>query len=706
MRTPNPFPLKLADLTVRRSRSDAEARSILRSLHQDHGAVFCVVGIESPHEEIREKLFLMCAQHIEHVAHTVRNDQNPARAFEHMLARLNDDFARLGPELELKKEKCHAIFAVCAKNQLFLSGFGNLLALFLHKTADRRFSIYELHTQLGEETGTWEKPCSVVLDGELSEGDVFYVATHIPPNLLSAATLQDILVTLPAKGALERLEGFIPPAMPFAGVAIQVSSKERVTNLRVNPLGSLDMLQKTQERTAEVLGERAVQKKETPLPAQPSWMGRTDAQALLARTGEITGKGIRKIGKTTAYLLGNLVALIKKSFAKKGGRGGRETSQNNAFAKALSQATASPLALILLIGTLMLATGGGLYLYRNSAAQENQMQEFSTNIQKVEEYIAQAEGSLIYNNTAGATQAIQAAETLLAQTTAKNTEQEAKYNSTREKIGLLQEKSQGITRVSPTLLGTLPHAKEGAAGAGATSAYLFTPEREVFRFNGLNAAWELQPVTAGVVAAPKIAATENESSALIIDSTNRLARYTSTTQTLNPLVSGVDGLKSAEDLFLYNGTLYVLVATDQQIVRMRPQGDGYEAGTPWITARSNDLTDAKALAIDGSIYVLTKDNVRVFFSGKEQSWKLGQLNTPLNNPVDIFTTPESEELTILDPQNNRILVVNKTNGAIVAQYVSKDFAQGIALSVDETTNTLSVLTKNALYQFTPNHLVR
>ncbi|NBS69674.1 hypothetical protein EBT31_12295 [bacterium] len=334
------------------------------------------------------------------------------------------------------------------------------------------------------------------------------------------------------------------------------------------------------------------------------------------------------------------------------------------------------------------------------------MQEFSTNIQKVEEYIAQAEGSLIYNNTAGATQAIQAAETLLAQTTAKNTEQEAIYNSTREKIGLLQEKSQGITRVSPTLLGTLPQAKEGAAGAGATSAYLFTPEREVFRFNGLNAAWELQPVTAGVVAAPKIAATENESSTLIIDSTNRLARYTSTTQTLNPLVSGVDGLKSAEDLFLYNGTLYVLVATDQQIVRMRPQGDGYEAGTPWITARSNDLTDAKALAIDGSIYVLTKDNVRVFFSGKEQSWTLGQLNTPLNNPVDIFTAPESEELTILDPQNNRILVVNKTNGAIVAQYVSKDFAQGIALSVDETTNTLSVLTKNALYQFTPNHLIR
>lgn len=705
MRTPNTLPLKLADLTVRRSRIDAEARSILRGLKQDHGAVFCVAGIESPNEEARERIFLMCAQHTEHLAQTIRDDNNPARAFEHMLARVNDDFARLGPELELRKEKCHAIFAVCAKNQLFLSGFGNLLALFLHKTADRRFSIYELHTQLGDTTTTWEKPCGVVLDGELHEGDVFYVATHIPSTMLSAAALQDILVTLPAKGALERLEGFIPPAMPFAGVAIQVSNHEqRTSSLRVNPLGSLDVLQKTQERTADVLGERMPQKKET--GAQAAWMGRTDAKAFLARTGAILFTGIKAATRGIARLIKSAFLFLKKRFGKQKAHHEKKSKDLSAFTRKLSQATASPLIIVVIIGAVVLALGGGIYLYSASSAQQEQNETFSQNIQQINTSIAQAEGSLIYNNIAGATQSLQAAQTTLAQTTATTDEQKATLATTTEKVTTLLEKSQGITRVNPAALATLQDGKQGTTGSAATSTYLFSAGLEIFRFNGLTAAWEPQAATLGVVASPKLATTETDTTTLLVDSTNRLARYSQTTQTLNPLVSGVDGLKSTEDIVVYNSALYVLVAADQQIVKMRPQGDGYESGTAWITARSNDLTDARALTIDGSVYVLTSNNVRVFFAGKEQSWTLGTLTTPLNNPVDIFTTPESEDLTILDPQNKRIVVVNKTTGAIVAQYVSESFSQGLTVSVDEVANTMSILTPTSLLQFTPDHLVR
>lgn len=703
MPSPNTLPLKLADLTVRRSRIDAEARSILRGLKQDHGAVFCVAGIESPDEEVRERIFLMCAQHIEHLAQTIRDDNNPARAFEHMLARVNDDFARLGPELELRKEKCHVIFAVCAKNQLFLSGFGNLLALFLHKTADRRFSIYELHTQLGEANTSWEKPCGVVLDGELQEGDVFYVATHIPSTMLSAAALQDILVTLPAKGALERLEGFIPPAMPFAGVAIQVSNHEqRTSNLRVNPLGSLDVLQKTQERTADVLGERMPQKNST----HTAWMGRTDAKAFLARTGGILLTGIKAAMQGIGRASVSVFLFIKKRAGKQKPHRTKEPKDFSAFTRKLSQATASPLIVVMVIGALILAIGGGIYLFSSSSAQQEQNETFTQNIEQVNASIAQAEGSLIYNNIAGATQSLQTAQELLAQTTAETDEQKATLAATTEKVTTLLEKSQGITRVNPAALATLTDGKQGATGSTAASTYLFSTGLEVFRFNGLTAAWEPQTATLGVVASPKLATTETDATTLLIDSTNRLARYSQTTQSLNPLTSGVDGLKSTEDMMVYNTALYVLVAADQQIVKMRPQGDGYELGTPWITARSNDITDARALTIDGSVYVLTSNNVRVFFSGKEQSWTLGTLTTPLNNPVDIFTTPESEDLTILDPQNNRIVVVNKTTGAIVAQYVSDSLSQGLTISVDEVANTISVLTPTSLLQFTPGHLVR
>lgn len=704
MRPPSPLPLKLADLTVRRNRSDAEARSMLRGLHQNHGAVFCVMGIESPEEEVRERLFLMCAQHIEHLAQTIRNDQNPARAFEHMLARVNDDFARLGPELELRKEKCHAIFAVCAKNQLFLSGFGNLLALFLHKTADRRFSIYELHTQLHNENTGWEKACGVVLDGELNEGDVFYVATHIPGSVLSTAALQDILVTLPTKGALERLEGFIPPAMPFAGVAIQVNSHERTSNLRVNPLGSLDVLQKTQERTADVLGERIPQKKESPQSA-PAWMGRTDAKALLVRTGGIVLKGLKKVFTGIASGIIVSIAFAKKKLIGREKRI-RTKKEVTAFTRTLSQATASPLIMVLAIGAIVLALGGGFFLYRQSSQNEAQAETFAENIAQIDAYLAQAEGSLIYNNLSGATQSLQLAQELLQQTTAETEDQQQTYATTSEKVTAMIEKSQGITRVSPTILATLPSDKQGVTGTAGINNYLFSSGLEIFRYSGLTSTWEQQTATLGVVATPKFSTQETDTATLIVDSTNRLARYASATQTLNPITSGTDGLKSTEDIQVYNTALYVLVAADQQIVKMRPQGDGYESGTPWITARSNDITDARALTIDGSVYVLTSNTVRMFFGGKEQTYTLGTLTTPLNNPTDIFTTSESEEITILDPHNNRLIVANKESGTIIAQYVSELLANGITLSVDESANTITVLTPTQILQFTPNHLVR
>ncbi len=644
----------------------------------------------------------MCAQHIEHLAQTIRNDHNPARAFEQMLAHVNEDFARIAPELDIKKEKCHAIFAVCAKNQLFLSGFGNLLAIFLHKTADRRFSIYELHTQLNDEKTTWDKPCSVVLDGELHEGDVFYVATHIPANLLSTAALQDILVTLPAKGALERLEGFIPPAMPFAGVAIQVSSKERVANVRVNPLGSLDMLQKTQDRTAEVLGERTHQKKEGGTLLSPTWMGRTDAKAIMARTGNIAGNALGIILKAIKTLGKTIAEYGKKQINKQK----RVTKKGSSFSKSLSVATASPLAIVLTIGAILATLIGGSLLWKNTQANQDQKELFAKTSSEIKESIAQAEGSLIYNNTQGATQTLQGAQELLKELYAKNTEQETLKKQLEQQVQLLQEKAQGVTRFSPTALASLPEDKKGVTGIIGINTYLLAETGEIYRFNGLENNWEQQSFTSGAVGSPKIASEENNATLLIIDSNGQLVRYNQETQTLNPMVSGVNKQKKPTDLAFYNNTLYVIDAETQQIIRMRPQGDGYEAGTPWITARSNDIQDAKAITIDGNIYVLTKDAVRVFFAGKEQTWNMGELTTPLKNPVDIFTTTESKELSILDPENKRIIVINKENGAIIAQYVSDDLQNAIALHVDEKENTIKILTQSGIMQFTPNHLIQ
>ena len=659
----------------------------------------------------------MCAQHIEHLAQTIRNDQNPARAFEHMLARLNEDFARLGPELELRKEKCHAIFAVCAKNQLFLSGFGNLLALFLHKTADRRFSIYELHTQFSEQIPTWEKMFSAVLDGDLHEGDIFYAATHIPSHILTLSELQDMLVTLPSQGALERLEGFIPPAMPFAGVTAHVMSKESHRAApRVNPIGSLEVLNKTQDRTAEILGERQAGTSGMVAPKKLKWLGRQEPGAIATKVGSFAWQGLQAAVAKTAVLLGNDIKNIAGAVKRRKLRETRHASRHTmpveknktSIGMRLRGATASPLGILLIVGTLALAGVGSFFLFRQNGDEEARATLFAGRVSDVSSHLASAEASLIYKNTDSAkadlATALATFETLSPQTSDEKNQSE----QLRNKITSLQQQIQGLSPVAPETVATLAQNTTTFTSAVkiGSDIYATGADLALYRLNRLEKQWTKEIGTNGIVGTPKTATTESDTAALFIDGTQHLGRINATTKTLNPITSGLDGLASAEDISAYNGTLYALTAKSQQIVKMRPQGDGYEAGTLWITAATSDITSARALTIDGNIYVLTQNNVRSYFSGREQTWQPAAFDPALVNPTDIYTNPDSAYLYILDPGSSRIIVLKKADGSLVAQYVNDAFASAVSFMIDETNNSMTVITSTAALDFTPRHLVQ
>ncbi|MDO8629595.1 MAG: hypothetical protein Q7R41_03820, partial [Phycisphaerales bacterium] len=193
---------------------------------------------------------------------------------------------------------------------------------------------------------------------------------------------------------------------------------------------------------------------------------------------------------------------------------------------------------------------------------------------------------------------------------------------------------------------------------------------------------------------------------VFIDGNKRLGRADTVANTLKPIASGVEGMASAEDMVTYNGSLYILSAASQQVVKMRPQGDGYEAGTPWISARSSDLTMARALAIDGSVFVLTPTDVVVYKSGREVTWEHDPIEPGLNNPIDIWTSLDSPYLYILDSGEGRVIVYNKETGDIVTQYASDSLKGSIGFVVRESDKQILVATPNKIMTFTATHLLQ
>ena len=164
---------------------------------------------------------------------------------------------------------------------------------------------------------------------------------------------------------------------------------------------------------------------------------------------------------------------------------------------------------------------------------------------------------------------------------------------------------------------------------------------------------------------------------------------------------------SAIDAGTYFGNVYFLVPSENQILKSVPAGDGYSTPKYWVTTenpplpdRQAGLTDAVAMAIDGSIYVLKAGGGVLKFEKGElvSDFGLRDLDKPLSDPRAIFTTIDSERLYILDAGNKRVVVTDK-NGLYQSQYV---YGEGLTdptdLFVDEAAGIIYLLDGTKIYR--------
>jgi hypothetical protein len=169
--------------------------------------------------------------------------------------------------------------------------------------------------------------------------------------------------------------------------------------------------------------------------------------------------------------------------------------------------------------------------------------------------------------------------------------------------------------------------------------------------------------------------------------------------------AGHDALGTIADINLYNGTLYTLVPGTEQLLRSRASLTGYEAGTPWIISKNDQsLTDARALAIDGDVYIATATTLRKFRQGRELPWSV--TNLALQNPLDLWTSADSSYLYVLDPGAQKIIVIAKETDSVIAQYMDDTLGSAIGFLVDEPAKRITIATREALFSFTPEHLLQ
>jgi len=150
-----------------------------------------------------------------------------------------------------------------------------------------------------------------------------------------------------------------------------------------------------------------------------------------------------------------------------------------------------------------------------------------------------------------------------------------------------------------------------------------------------------------------------------------------------------------DDFSSFKGNLYFFDKKAGQIIRYLYLGN-FQWGEAELWLRKSVM--GKSIAVDGSVWILGKDNsVGKYYAGVLQE-KIELDIFPYSKDISkIFTSPYLPYLYILEPAQKRIIVITKT-GEIMKQFQSEKFDNLLDFAVSEDGKTIWLLNGLKVYQ--------
>ncbi|TAL50517.1 hypothetical protein EPN81_02635, partial [Patescibacteria group bacterium] len=239
--------------------------SLLLPVQERGGFVFLIAYTKKENAD-SELLLQTLMDQARRLAESFGKEANPQHRFEQFLGALNETLAEHVREgrWHIPIEHLHALVGIASSTEMYLSGTGELVALFLHKKPSQRYQIFNLFRGLQTEQSlpTWEKPFAVVLDGDLHPGDVFCITDKDLQRIIPPDELNQILTSLPSVGAVEKIRQYFSHKdgllLTVLKVSDEVPSYQAVQGRTAVPQSNLSVeaLNTTQETTDRLLDDQ------------------------------------------------------------------------------------------------------------------------------------------------------------------------------------------------------------------------------------------------------------------------------------------------------------------------------------------------------------------------------------------------------------------------------------------------------------------
>ncbi|GIV83209.1 MAG: hypothetical protein KatS3mg052_0216 [Candidatus Roseilinea sp.] len=314
---------------------------------------------------------------------------------------------------------------------------------------------------------------------------------------------------------------------------------------------------------------------------------------------------------------------------------------------------------------------------------------------------------------------------MISEYEAKNPQDRAVFDEAKTQARARLDEINQVTRVQPILLAVLEGSAARRIAASALGVYVLNRDTNSADYYVLNAERTgttgkkvsiafgegLTTTNAALVDLAWATTTDNrwrtEGAVLFAD--GQIFEYSSATGRASPIPISANAdatpvrVQAGE---LYNNTVYLLDTGVGQIWRYRLAGDTLGSGDSYFRSPYNPLKESLDLAIDGAIYVLQRNGaILKYFSRQPMQFNMtGLPDQQWSRVVAIALSgddPNRGSLFVLDADSGSIVELTKS-GRFVRQYrgMQDEFVGAQDMSLDATSNTLYIATRERLYSFT------
>lgn len=160
-----------------------------------------------------------------------------------------------------------------------------------------------------------------------------------------------------------------------------------------------------------------------------------------------------------------------------------------------------------------------------------------------------------------------------------------------------------------------------------------------------------------------------------------------------------DSNRSATLIDAYDRYVYVVNPEKRNIYRYSETKDGYSEPIGWMkSATGIQYNELRSMAIDGDVWLTTSDGqLKKFAGGREETVSFRGLEVPFEKDIYVYTNENLENLYVLDPSNNRVVVMGK-DGNFDKEFKSVSLAGASNLAVSESLGKIFVISGSIVYQ--------